>query len=319
MSGAPLRDEINKRLTLNWLIQGAAQHAGMTFHHLVRDELDALDPRLVRLYDQYAICNLLQYWGMGAAVLVGWPSRFWKRANEDPDHPFFGHPLLATFGGMLANAGRQRALQRCHEKGLTRLGFVREYQAAFVARSLREREDPHRARLMELAKQSASTIWGIPMDRLQGTMGPPKPFGTPIRVRTTRGAVLRAAAVGLGGVARNGEALCVVGMGANWQLLTKELVKGTAEMICLHGLSDLSEDTYRDVMDAADRIELEPRMLQTGGELWRRVLAALPEGQPIAEALMHMARLPADALQAFVKAAITGAAGVPEARAVDRV
>ena len=27
-----VRDEINKRLTLNWLIQGAAQHAGMTFH-----------------------------------------------------------------------------------------------------------------------------------------------------------------------------------------------------------------------------------------------------------------------------------------------
>ena len=44
MNDGGLRDEINKRLTLNWLIQGAAQHAGMTFHHLVRDELDALDP-----------------------------------------------------------------------------------------------------------------------------------------------------------------------------------------------------------------------------------------------------------------------------------
>ena len=38
MIDAELRGEINKRLTLNWLIQGAAQHAGMTFHHLVRDD-----------------------------------------------------------------------------------------------------------------------------------------------------------------------------------------------------------------------------------------------------------------------------------------
>ncbi|MEJ0088566.1 MAG: hypothetical protein WDM80_02220 [Limisphaerales bacterium] len=38
--------EIQKRFTLNWLIQGAAQHAGMTFHHLVRDELDALESGL---------------------------------------------------------------------------------------------------------------------------------------------------------------------------------------------------------------------------------------------------------------------------------
>jgi hypothetical protein len=44
-----LRDEVNKRFSLNWLIQGAAQHAGMTFHHLVRDELDALDSELVHL------------------------------------------------------------------------------------------------------------------------------------------------------------------------------------------------------------------------------------------------------------------------------
>ena len=41
MNEQALRDQINKRLTLNWLIQGAAQHAGMTSHHLVRDELDA--------------------------------------------------------------------------------------------------------------------------------------------------------------------------------------------------------------------------------------------------------------------------------------
>src|SRR6516164_2965223 len=107
-----LRDEINKRLTLNWLIQGAAQHAGMTFQHLVRDELNALHPELVRLYDQYALINLLQYWHTSAGLLLGRPKSYWKQAATDPGHPFFGHPLLAKYGGLLAETGRQRGLAR---------------------------------------------------------------------------------------------------------------------------------------------------------------------------------------------------------------
>src|ERR1043166_2316033 len=87
-----LRDQIHKRFTLNWLIQGAAQHAGMTLHHLVREQLDAIDPALVNLYDQYALINLLQYWGFDAWVLFGSPPRFWRRAATHPKHPFFGHP-----------------------------------------------------------------------------------------------------------------------------------------------------------------------------------------------------------------------------------
>jgi hypothetical protein len=43
--------QVQKRLTLNWLIQGAAQHAGMTFHYLVKDELNAIHPKLVHLFN----------------------------------------------------------------------------------------------------------------------------------------------------------------------------------------------------------------------------------------------------------------------------
>ncbi len=115
------RLEIQKRHTLNWLIQGAAQHAGMTFHHLVRNELNALDPRLLRYYDQYALINLLQYWQPTCGLIFGWPPRFWRQAASKRRHPFFRHPLLSKYGGMLVEAGRQRALARCKEKGLTRL------------------------------------------------------------------------------------------------------------------------------------------------------------------------------------------------------
>ena len=109
---ANLELEIQKRLALNWLIQGAAQHAGMTFHHLIREELDALDPRFLPLYDRFALINLLQYWQLEVALLFGSPTRFWKGALSDQRHPFFGHPLLSRYGGMLAAESKQRGLAR---------------------------------------------------------------------------------------------------------------------------------------------------------------------------------------------------------------
>ena len=82
------------------------------------------------------------------------------------------------------------------------------------------------------------------------------------------------------------------------------LVKGTAELICLHGLNSLSDDTYQRVIYAVDNIEFEPWMLQTGGELWRRLLELIPPGGPIADVLMRLARLPAQSLESLVRAVI---------------
>jgi hypothetical protein len=304
MNDELLRDEINKRLTLNWLIQGAAQHAGMSFHHLVRDELDALDPNLIRLYDQYALINLLQYWHVEAILLMGWPPRFWRRASSNQNHPFFAHPLLSRFGGVLAAAGRQRALDRCKEKEVTRIPILFSRQVVTLVGRLRTFEAPHRQRLIELAKESASTVWGIPIDRLDADLTRVIALGNMIPARTVRGDIWRSAVVGYGGVVQRDNALTVAAKGTNWQILTKELVKGTAELLCLHGLNRLSDDTYQSVMDAADRIEFEPWMLQTGGELWRRLLAVIPNGRPLAGVLMHLARLPAKSLESVMLAVI---------------
>src|SRR5688572_20475552 len=100
--------EIQKRLTLNGLIQGASQHAGITFHHFVRDELNALDAKLIGYYDKLALIGLLQYWRGAALLLFGSPARFWKDATIRSNHPFFGHPLLSKYGGMLAEEARRR-------------------------------------------------------------------------------------------------------------------------------------------------------------------------------------------------------------------
>jgi hypothetical protein len=304
MTEEGLRDEINKRLTLNWLIQGASQHAGMTAHHLVRDELNAIDPKLLRLYDQFALIGLLQYWHLDFVMLFGWPSRFWRRASGKGAHPFSAHPLLARYGGMLAAAGRTRALDRCKEKGVSRLPVLFAFQTLYVLNRIITRERPHRTRLLELARELASTVWGIATDRLDGDIANQAFLGASIPARTLRGAILRFGVVGLGGVERRGDALVVVARATTWQVLTKELVKGTAELICLHGLNHLSDDDYRRVMDAADWLEYEPWMLQTGGELWRHLLALMPDGQPVAKTLMHLARLPARSLESLMLAVI---------------
>jgi hypothetical protein len=305
MSDEVLRDEIQKRLTLNWLIQGAAQHAGMTFHHLVRDELNAIEPRLLRLYDQYALINLLQYWQASATILLGWPPRFWRQAASKRSHPFFGHSLLSKYGGRLAEAGRQRALERCKEKGLTPFTVGFSFQTLSVIGGLRALETPHRPGLVQLAQGTASMVWGIQPERLDAELTDRIVIGGDlIPARSIRGAMFRACIVGHGGVVRRGNALMVVGRGTNWQLLAKELVKGTAELVCLHGLNKLSDDTYRRVMDVTDRLELEPWMLQSGGELWRRLLASIPIGVPVARVLMHLARLPAGTLESMIAVVI---------------
>ena len=295
-------DEINKRFTLNWLIQGAAQHAGMTFHHLVRDGLDAIEPELVALYDQYALINLLQYWSAGAVQILGWPARFWGRAAEDPQHPFFRHPVLSRHGGALAKAARRLALDRCKEKGFWGLRSMVSLHTPNVVARLRSKEAGHAPALIELAKQAVATVWGIAPDRLEADLTTNVAFGHLSRPRTAAGRAFQACAVGYGGVLRRGGRLVVVGRGTNWQLMAKELVKGTAELICLHGLNRLSDDTYRRVVGAADGVDFEPWMLQTGGELWRRLLTVLPGGRPVAEMLMHLARLPARSLETLMLA-----------------
>lgn len=299
-----VREEVNKRLTLNWLIQGAAQHAGMTFHHLVRDELDALHPGLLRLYDQYALINILQYWHFDAAMLLGFPSRFWKQASSKPSHPFFAHPLLSKHGGALAADAKRRAVDRAKEKGVTCTPILFAFQAAYLTVRLQVVEARHSSVLINLAKKATATVWGISMDRLNAALTRNVVFGDLSTPRTLRGRFLRGAAVAYGGVMRCSNGLRVVAKAPNWQLLTKELVKGTAELICLHGLNGLPEDAYRQVIHDADQIEFEPWMLQSGGELWRHLLAVLPPHLPLAEVLMHLARLPAQSLQSLLLAVI---------------
>jgi hypothetical protein len=304
MDAIGARVEINKRLTLNWLIQGAAQHAGMTAHHLVRNELDGIHPDLTRLYDLYALTNLLQYWSPNAVLLLGWPPRFWKRAASKSGHPFFSHPLLSRHGGTLAAAAKERAVERATEKGIGGNPSLIPGRASRELARVRVFEAGHSAELIELAKRATSTVWGIPVAQLDADLRTTIRLDDERGAETVRGRILALTAVGYARVAARDGAVDVVARATNWYFLAKELVKGTAELICLHGLANLNDDVYHDVIRHADKIEYEPWMLQTGGELWRRLLGVLPATTPLQSTLMHLARLPAAVLERFMLAVI---------------
>src|SRR5262249_8276247 len=155
-----------------------------------------------------------------------------------------------------------------------------------------------------LARKAVTMVWGIPPNRLDAELTTRVAFGKLSKPRTLAGWLLRGCAVGYGGVVRRRGSLMVVARGTNWQLVTKELVKGTAAVICRQGVTRLSDETYQQVIAAADGIDFEPWMLQTGGELWRRLLAVVPSGRPLADMLMHLARLPARSLQTFLLAVL---------------
>jgi hypothetical protein len=230
---------------------------------------------------------------------------FWRRIGRR-GHPFYGHPLLSRHGGALAEAARRRVTERAKAKGLRLTPVVFSFHVVKWANEIMQREGPHASELTELARRVAHLIFGIPIDRLEGHLTKDVAFGELRTPTTFRGQLLRASAVGYGGVVldRATRQFRVVGRAWMWPLLAHELVKGTAELICLHGLNTLDDATYGHVCDLADRIEYEPAMLQAGAELWRRLLPLLPDDRPVAEALMQVARLPPRALDALMQAVV---------------
>ena len=93
--------QINKRLTLNLFIHGAAAHTFVTASHLVHDELERIRPGLTRLYDRFAISGQLNYCLGDNALVFGRPNRWWGFSNT-PQTPFRHHRLMAAYGNRLA-------------------------------------------------------------------------------------------------------------------------------------------------------------------------------------------------------------------------
>lgn len=57
-----LRDQINKRLTMNTMTQGAAVHNMYTIHHMAKERLEQIAPELIDLYSKFATGSHSFYW-----------------------------------------------------------------------------------------------------------------------------------------------------------------------------------------------------------------------------------------------------------------
>jgi hypothetical protein len=298
-----LLQQTNKRLTLNLLIQGAAAHAFLTAQHLVKEELETIRPGLTRLYDKFAVAFHLNYWIGDIPIVYGRPSKFWRRTHH-PTHPFHRHRLLAERGRDLARAAKRNLTSRAWKKWVCAIPVLHYAQFMWLLVRVALAERRRRPQLSRLAVQTVAEIWNIDEDRLDAEFTTNVAFGNLPTPKTRVGRFTQQAAIGYGGVEQRFGQFQVVAKSWNWPLVVHELVKGTAELVCLHGLNTLDEEMYARVTDEADQIEYETSMLQVGPEIWRRLLLVLPVDRPLAEMLMHVARLDPQPLEELMFAVI---------------
>ena len=289
--------QLNKRFSLNLLIQGAASHTYLTAHHLVKHELQSIDADLIRIYDKMSVNVHLSQWIGDLVFAVGFPKQFWGSIDQ-PDHPFARHPFLVKYGEALSRESKQHTIDLAKQRGVSTVPGIQYAQTIWLLGRTIMKEKHHRIELAKIAESATQMIWGIDPSMLFGTITGNVEFGNLQTPDSRAGRILRRAAAGYGGVQKGSDGkLRVRARAWMWPLLSHELTKGTAELICLHGLNDLDEATYRYVTHEADKIEHEIWMMQAGGGLWRRFLAAIPSANLLAESLMHVARMAPEPLE----------------------
>ena len=293
------RHLVNKRLTLNIFIQGAASHAHLSSHHLVRDQLDEINTALVPLYDQAIAGATYAYWKGFLTVIMGRSGRFWARMNR-PKHPFFYHRFLRRHGRRLADDAFNTAKSRCIEKGVSTRMYRHEFAIMKQILQIIEIEKRHRQTLAELAKQTCEHIIGTPKSLMNATITETPAWGNVRNPQTLKGRIIKKLMVGWGGVDRIDGDLQVVAKAIIWPLLLHELVKGSMELICLHGMNDLRSEEFDIVMNHTEHIEYEVPMIQLGPELYKRFLNVVPAGRELADCVMAVSMMEPIELEEFL-------------------
>jgi hypothetical protein len=296
---AHLRQQVNRRLSLNLLIQGAATHVFLTAHHLISDELNALDVGLVPAYDQLMPRAHLGYFVGGIPLLLGNPKKFWRRINR-PSNPFCFHPFLSKYGPQLAREARSSIFEKCRDQGIWINGITNEIGVMKVYLSALQKELPHIPTLERLGKKVCSDIYGIGVDQLNAQITTTPAWGTVRRPETWRGRMAIHLMIGWGGVERRDGRIGVTAKASTWPLLLHELVKGTVELICLHGLGRLEDDSFDAVMNHTEHLEYEFPMIQIGGEFFKKFLAVLPREISLAQCILHVANFAPEQLDQFL-------------------
>lgn len=285
-----LRHLVNKRLSLNILIQGAASHVHLSAHHGVKEKLDAIDPTLVELYDQTIAGATLAYWDGLIRIVYGRGIKFWSKLDHRKN-PFFHHRFLRRHGKSLATIAYQSAVERAQKKQMPASCMALERKLAEVALEVMAREAHSQRALEPIAKDACLQVIDIPRRLLNAEITRVPKWGTVREPKTVRGRFLLKAMVGWGGVDKIDGELQVVAKAIFWPLLVHELVKGSMELICLHGINDVSDDEYQVVMDQTEHVEYEVPMIQIGPAIYQAFLKVLPRPNSLAESTMVLSQM----------------------------
>lgn len=88
-----MRDEIQKRIILNALVHGSAMHIWKSSHYIIKDKIDAIDPTLMMLYDQYTTAISWMIWQLSPEQAMagmeegGLAQGFNALEFDEPDEP----------------------------------------------------------------------------------------------------------------------------------------------------------------------------------------------------------------------------------------
>ena len=307
-----LAKAIEKRWTLNMLIQGAASHTFVTAGYLVERELEAIRPGLTRLQVRMGINGQLNYLIGENAILFGRPNR-WLGWSSQPHAAIADHRFLAPYANQLAGEEVKHLRRLGKNKGVWRTPMFQWVQMFYLFGRVYFQERPHRRQLQALAERVASEIWGFDRDKLDGKLTRQVAFGNLRDPKTAIGRAARNGAVGYSAPVRVNGQWKVIGKAWVFPLLVHELVKGIAELVCLHGMHHWDEAIYLAATEEADQLEYETWCIQAGPALWRRFLSVAPRDRSIARSLMRLASLPPDELNDWMHGLMTA----PETVALD--
>ena len=284
------RQLVNKRLTLNLLIQGAAAHAHWSAHHLIADQLNELNPELFAVYDEIMIRSRLGYWVGGIPMIMGCPIAFWLELEENR-HEFSYHPFFVKYGHQLAIQTRDDVMERCRRANISTDAVANETRGFLLYHETVHLEELHLKPLEAIAKQVCCELYGIDSELLDAQLTQDPKFGTVREPETEAGKQILQVMLGWSAVVRGEDRLKVKARATFWSLLIHELVKGTVELLCLHGLNRIDDKDYKVVMDHTEHLEFEIPMLQIGGAVFRRLLEARPKEIPLADCIAGVSKM----------------------------
>lgn len=89
---------------------------------------------------------------------------FWKDLSRNPAHTLGKHPIFAIYGDDLSRTSWAHTSERARAAGVDINALMHNMQ------QIMQIEQPHREKLVNLAKQITCKIWGIPEEMLRGEL-----------------------------------------------------------------------------------------------------------------------------------------------------